>query len=126
MSKIVFLDDSIIEAIYRDVVKSSGSNLYGFVNENFKSIPTSVENLYFYENCRDVFILATKYAFCIIQYHSFVDGNKRTAFAVMIEFLEENGYELNYDNDEMVDNIENIAAKNISFDEFTEYLKSCQ
>ena len=124
MSDIIFLDDSIIEAIYKDVVKSSGSNLYGFVNENFRSVPTTVENLFFYENCRDIFILATKYIFSIIQYHSFVDGNKRTAFAVMMEFLEENDYELNYENDEMVDNVERIAAKNITFDEFVQYLKS--
>ena len=51
MSEIIFLDDSIIETIYKDVVKSSGSNLYGFVNENFRSVPTTVENLFFYENC---------------------------------------------------------------------------
>ena len=70
------MDDSIIEAIYKDVVKSSGSNLYGFVNENFRSVPTTVENLFFYENCRDILILATKYIFSIIQYHSFVDGIK--------------------------------------------------
>ncbi len=125
MSEIIFLDDSIIEAIYKDVVKSSGSNLYGFVNENFRSVPTTVENLFFYENSRDILILATKYIFSIIQYHSFVDGNKRTAFAVMIEFLEENGYELNYENDEMVNNVESIAAKNITFDDFVQYLKSC-
>ncbi len=124
MSEIIFLDDSIIEAIYKDVVKSSGSNLYGFVNENFRSVPTTVENLFFYENCIDILILATKYIFSIIQYHSFVDGNKRTAFAVMIEFLEENDYELNYENDEMVNNVESIAAKNITFDEFVQYLKS--
>lgn len=125
MSKIIFLDEYIIENLYKDVVKNSGSNIYGFINENFKSVPTTIENLCFYDDCVDIFTLATKYAFCIIQYHSFVDGNKRTAFAVMIEFLAQNGYEINYDNDEMVEKIENIASKNITFEEFVLYLQSC-
>ncbi len=125
MREIIFPDEHRIEAIYKDVVKGSGSNLYGFVNESFKSVPTTVENLCFYDDCVDIFILAAKYAFCIIQYHSFVDGNKRTAFAVMIEFIEQNGYEIGYDSDDMVDNIEKIASKKITFDEFVLYLKSC-
>jgi death-on-curing protein len=126
MSEIIFLDEYIIENLYKDVVKSSGSNIYGFINENFKSVPTTIENLCFYDDCVDIFTLATKYAFCIIQYHSFVDGNKRTAFAVMIEFLDQNGYEIkNYDTDEMVEKIEKIASKSITFDEFVSYLYSC-
>ena len=38
--------------------------------------------------------LAAAYAFDISRNHPFIDGNKRTAFAAMIVFLELNGYEL--------------------------------
>jgi death-on-curing protein len=121
---VVFIPSQKIDDIHYDILTKTGGRL-GYKDDLYKSVPTTVENLWYYENCRDIFVLAAKYAFCIVQYHSFTDGNKRTAFGVMIEFLEDNGYELDYDNDEMVDNIEKIASKKITFDEFVEYLKSC-
>lgn len=39
----------------------------------------------------DVAALAAAYAFGIIRNHSFVDGNKRTAFMTAVIFLERNG-----------------------------------
>ena len=42
----------------------------------------------------DVFMLAATYAHALTSNHPFVDGNKRTAFAVAGIFLELNGYRL--------------------------------
>ena len=42
----------------------------------------------------DTFQLAASYAEGISRNHAFVDGNKRTAFYVASDFLEQNGYEL--------------------------------
>ena len=39
-----------------------------------------------------VFELAAAYAFGIVKNHPFIDGNKRTGFAIAIVFLEMNGY----------------------------------
>ena len=39
-----------------------------------------------------VFELAAAYAFGLVKNHPFIDGNKRTGFAVAIVFLELNGY----------------------------------
>jgi death-on-curing protein len=39
-----------------------------------------------------VFQLAASYAFGIVKDHAFVDGNKRTGFAVAVLFLELNGH----------------------------------
>jgi len=39
-----------------------------------------------------VFQLAASYAFGIVKNHAFVDGNKRTGFAVAVLFLELNGH----------------------------------
>lgn len=42
----------------------------------------------------DTFQLAASYAEGISRNHAFVDGNKRTAFYVAADFLEQNGYQL--------------------------------
>ena len=42
----------------------------------------------------DTFLLAASYAEAIARNHAFVDGNKRTAFYVASDFLEQNGHEL--------------------------------
>ena len=39
-----------------------------------------------------VFDLAAAYAFGLVKNHPFIDGNKRTGFAVAVVFLEVNGY----------------------------------
>jgi death-on-curing protein len=43
---------------------------------------------------KDTFQLAASYAEGISRNHAFVDGNKRTAFYVAADFLEQNGYQL--------------------------------
>lgn len=42
----------------------------------------------------DTFQLAASYAEAISRNHAFVDGNKRTAFYVAADFLEQNGHQL--------------------------------
>ena len=42
----------------------------------------------------DIFELAASYAEAISRNHAFVDGNKRAAFYVAADFLEQNGYQL--------------------------------
>ncbi|HEY9649264.1 MAG TPA: type II toxin-antitoxin system death-on-curing family toxin [Coleofasciculaceae cyanobacterium] len=47
-----------------------------------------------------VFDQAAAYLFHIANAHAFVDGNKRTGFAVMVTFLEINGYYLELSEDD--------------------------
>lgn len=42
----------------------------------------------------DTFQLAASYAEAISRNHAFMDGNKRTAFYVAVDFLEQNGFVL--------------------------------
>jgi death-on-curing protein len=49
-------------------------------------------NLYLYEGESDVVALASSLLFAIARNHPFVQGNKRTAFAAALIFLENNGY----------------------------------
>jgi len=50
-------------------------------------------NLYVFGET-SLFELAACYAEAIARNHAFVDGNKRTAFFVASDFLDQNGYEL--------------------------------
>lgn len=53
-----------------------------------------------YEGIDDVLALAIRLCFALAKNHGFVDGNKRTATAAMIEFLAINGYLLIMPDDE--------------------------
>lgn len=62
----------------------------------------------------DLFQLAACYAEAIARNHAFLDGNKRTAFYVAVEFLERNGQELlPAKGHEHADMIEQLAQGNI-------------
>jgi death-on-curing protein len=49
------------------------------------------QNLFHYEDMRNLFHLAAAYAFGLARNHPFNDGNKRTAFISAILFLQLNG-----------------------------------
>lgn len=46
---------------------------------------------------------AARQAFAIIRSHPFVDGNKRVGLLVMLVFLELNGVELRFTQDELIE-----------------------
>ena len=88
-----------------------------------KSALHNPQNIYFYENA-NLYQIASKYAFSIIQNHPFLDGNKRTGFACMNAFLELNNIILKFPEDEAVEMMVKIATKTVAFDEVVEWLIS--
>jgi death-on-curing protein len=52
---------------------------------------------------------ASAYLYHLSRNHPFVDGNKRTAFAVMMTFLRVNGYRLTLSDDETYDLVMQVA-----------------
>lgn len=50
---------------------------------------------------KDLFEMAAAYWFHIARNHPFLDGNKRTALAVCLVFLDLNGYEMEADPDDL-------------------------
>ncbi len=56
-------------------------------------------NHWWYEDVEDVVALATVLLIAIAENHPFLQGNKRTAFAAMQIFLEDNGYRLTLSDD---------------------------
>lgn len=57
---------------------------------------------------------AAAYLYHLSMNHPFVDGNKRTAFAVMDTFLRVNGYELTLPNDEAYDLVMAVVNQQVS------------
>ena len=80
------------------------------------------KNLWVYEK-RESHVLATAYADGIVNNHPFVDGNKRTGFVSAILFLESNGLEFFGSEAEAALMTNGLADKNISTDQYAEWLK---
>jgi len=51
----------------------------------------------------DLFAMAAAYVFHLANNHAFVDGNKRTALAAALVFLDANGYEIADEGTELAD-----------------------
>ncbi|MBD2419155.1 type II toxin-antitoxin system death-on-curing family toxin [Anabaena cylindrica FACHB-243] len=68
---------------------------------------------------------AAAYLFHIIKNHAFIDGNKRTAFDVMITFLNLNDYDLNMTPKEAEQLTIQVADNKVSKEELIEILRDC-
>lgn len=73
---------------------------------------------------RDIYEMAAAYAFHICQNHAFIDGNKRTALASSLVFLELNGISIADPEEKLYEALMNIASGKLSKESFTEILRS--
>ena len=81
-------------AFIHDAVIDIGGGAYGLRDiDLLESALARPQNQYAYGET-DTFHLAASYAEAISRNHAFVDGNKRTAFYVAVDFLEQNGFQL--------------------------------
>ena len=71
----------------------------------------------------DIFLMAAAYAFHICQNHPFFDGNKRTALASALVFLELNGISLDDPKGKLLEAMLNIAKGTFSKQQFAQVLK---
>lgn len=71
----------------------------------------------------DAASLAASYAFGIAKNHSFVDGNKRTAFVALELFLALNGYTLTADDVQCVLIMLGVAESSVSESELADWVR---
>jgi death-on-curing protein len=71
----------------------------------------------------DLFLMAAAYAFHISQDHPFIDGNKRTALASALVFLELNGYSFSDPQGLLYDAMINVAVGKLDKSEFAKVLR---
>ena len=67
---------------------------------------------------------AAAYLYHLSMNHPFIDGNKRTAFAVMDTFLRVNNYYLILNNDDAYDLVMQVVNHQISKEKLIAYLES--
>ncbi len=63
------------------------------------------------------------YLYHLAMNHPFIDGNKRTAFAVMLTFLNLNGYSLNLSQEQAYNLVIQVVQKKISKEELSAFLE---
>lgn len=71
----------------------------------------------------DVFEMAAAYAFHISQNHPFIDGNKRTALASALVFLELNGMNIVDPEGALYDDMLALVSRKLSKSDFAEILR---
>lgn len=81
------------------------------------------QNLFAYQK-PTAFDLAAGYGFGLIKNHAFVDGNKRTAFAVAVLFLELNGYRFEAAEADATVQTLALAASAISESDYARWLEA--
>jgi death-on-curing protein len=65
---------------------------------------------------------AATYGFSIAENQPFVDGNKRTAAAAMLVFLDLNGYEFDQTDDEIAEMFEGLSNRAVDQADFTAWV----
>lgn len=60
---------------------------------------------------------AARLGYVLISNHAFVDGNKRIGMYVMLTFLEMNGVQVNFTNDEVIEIGFKIAESKMTYEE---------
>lgn len=66
---------------------------------------------------------AAAYLYHLAMNHPFIDGNKRTAFAIMDTFITLNGYTLNLSQEQAYNLVIQVVQKQISKEELSAFLE---
>src|SRR5690606_28797313 len=110
--------------LHAKVIEKSGGSHGVREVELLKSIVERPKTTLFgKEQYLDVFAKAASLLEALVQYHVFVDGNKRTAMTVAAAFLYKNGYELKTSNRAFVDFILQVATEKIEVSEIATWLE---
>jgi death on curing protein len=80
-------------------------------------------NKWNYNPAADLAELAAAYGFGLARNHPFVDGNKRIAFIATALFLRLNGYRLSSDPLDEIQTMMNLAAGELSEEEFSMWIR---
>ncbi len=81
------------------------------------------QNFYAYEGA-DMIRLAAAYGYGICQNHPFIDGNKRTAFVVLVAFLKTNGCQFQATQADVVVVMKNLADGQMPEDAFIDWIRT--
>jgi death on curing protein len=110
MSEPYWLNETLLLALYEDIVDASGGAVGVRDHGLLESAIARARNRYIYEAVTDLCELAATYAVAITRNHPFVDGNKRMAFMALGLFLEDNGLVLAASDRDATETMIDVAA----------------
>ena len=124
MTNIIFLTLAEVVEIHKDQIEryggSSGIRDIGLLSSAVAMPYASFSSEFLHA---DIYEMAAAYAFHICQNHPFVDGNKRTALASALVFLELNGISISDPKEKLYDAMIKLATGKINKPEFAKILK---
>ncbi|QLF69707.1 type II toxin-antitoxin system death-on-curing family toxin [Peteryoungia desertarenae] len=99
-SEPLWLDDQAVIEINRYLVGRTGERHALLFPDRLAGAVLRPRNAFFYEKNSNTLSLSVNLMVAIGQAHAFEQGNKRTAFASGIAFLNDNGYDLRHPDGE--------------------------
>jgi len=124
MQSPIFLTLAEVIDIHSDQIElyggQNGVRDFGLLQSALAQPDASFAGEWLHEN---IFLMAAAYAFHICQNHPFFDGNKRTALASALVFLELNGISLDDPKGKLLEAMLNMAKGALSKQQFAQILK---
>jgi death-on-curing protein len=109
--------------VFHDILITQHGGALGVVSQALiESAVARPRHEYQYET-QDLAVIAATYAHSLVKNHGFVDGNKRTALACALTFLELNGLPYQGDQAEAVVMVEGLASGNVDRDMFAAWIR---
>ena len=119
----VWVDRVVVDAVHLDMLRTHGG-LPGIRDENaLESALARPRHRWGYARKADLAALAASYGFGLARSHPYRDGNKRTAFLVMVVFLGLNGYDLDAPEAEVVTAMLKLSAGALSEAALADWLR---
>jgi len=100
---------------------SSGVRDVGLLESAMGSVEATFDGAFLHET---IFAMAAAYLHAICRNHPFLDGNKRTAVAAALTFLEMNGIEVDADEDAFYDLVIGVIEGRVSKAAVTVFLET--
>ena len=123
MKRLRWLTAKAVLAIHEELIVRYGG-VSGLRDDGLlESAVARPQNLAAYGQKISVASLSAAYAWGLLRNHPFVDGNKRTALAAMVVFLELNGWELGCSEAEETAMVLRAAAGEITERAWTEWVR---
>ncbi len=124
MKEFLFLTLAEAVEIHSDQIKRYGGS-QGIRDMNLLSSAIAMPHASFHGEFlhNNIYEMAAAYAFHISKNHPFVDGNKRTALASTLVFLELNGINISDPKGRLYEDMLGLTEGKLKKDEFAEILK---
>lgn len=119
----IFPDSERVIEVHDMIIRETGG-AQGVLSKGILDFCIQRHEIYLYgfEPFPDIFQKASALMHCIIFFHPFVDGNKRTGIVVASIFLENNDYLLNVESLEAISFTVKIAIGNAEIKEIAQWL----